>query len=140
MPSMIVCKVNKRKMREEKLKVFLLEKEAEEGNGNPSVGNDVPHPDQLNPDLLPNIAIYHKIWHVNGDSKIVEYVKLNSAGEMEVVELRVHKTTWHRDIAAAKCIMIKGHCDFFGITLPETLQMPSNQHHASSFTPFTLND
>ncbi|XP_055305360.1 uncharacterized protein LOC129570029 [Sitodiplosis mosellana] len=130
LPSMIVCKVNKRKMRHEKLKLFLLEKEAEEGNGNPAVGNDVPHPDQLNPELLPKVAIYHKTWHVNESSKIVEYVKFNSAGEMGVVEPRVHKTTWHRDIAAAKCILIKGHYDLFGYTLPETLQRPSNQRAA----------
>ncbi|XP_055307649.1 uncharacterized protein LOC129571822 [Sitodiplosis mosellana] len=140
LPSMILCKVNKRKMRQEKLKVFLLEKEAEEGNGNPAVGNDVPHPDQLNPDLLPNLAIYYKTWQVNGSSGILEYVNVNRADDMEVVEPRAHKTTWHRDIAAAKCTLIKGHCDLFGFPLPETLQGPSNQHHTSSFTPFTLNN
>ncbi|XP_055308231.1 uncharacterized protein LOC129572311 [Sitodiplosis mosellana] len=97
-----------------------LEKEAEEGNGNPAVGNDVPHPDQLNPDLLPKVTIYHKTWRVNGLGNL-EYVKFNSAGEMEFVEPRVHKTKWHRDIAAAKCILIKGHCDLFGYMLSETL-------------------
>ncbi|XP_031638848.1 uncharacterized protein LOC116350970 [Contarinia nasturtii] len=39
----------------------------------------------------------------------------------------VHQTTWDRDIVAAKCILIKGHCNLFGLDIPETLQRPRRQ-------------
>lgn len=114
LPSMIVCKVSKRKMREERLKQFLYEKEAEENNGNQAVGNGVQQPEQQNAEgLLPNVAIYHKKWLVNPVSGVLEYVNGNQTDEMEVVDWamqqpRVHKTSWQRDIVAAKCILIKG--------------------------------
>lgn len=116
LPSMIVCKVSKRKMREERLLQFLHEKEAEEGNGNQAVDNDAPHPNQPNAEsLLPKVAIYHKTWLVNPVSGVLEYENVNQTDEMKVVDWathqpRVHKTPWHRDIVAAKCILIKGKC------------------------------
>lgn len=151
LPSMIVCKVNRRKKQ---LIQFLLEKEAEEGSLNQAVGNDVQQPNQPNTErLLPNVAIYHKKWYVNPVSGVLEYVNFNQTDEMGAAEWakhqmpRVHKTPWHRDIVAAKCIMIKGkcsyidcicilfmvflndfpgHCDVFDLVLPENLQRPSN--------------
>lgn len=118
LPSMIVCKVSKRKKQFESLKQFLLEKEAEDGNGNQPVDNGVPNPNQANANgLLPNVAIYHKKWQVNPVSGVLEYVNLNLTDEMRVVDLsthqlRPHKTPWHRDIVAAKCILIKGKCSY----------------------------
>lgn len=39
-------------------------------------------------DLMSKVVVYHKNWHLNDE--------------------RVKKTVWHRDIAAAKCILLKG--------------------------------
>lgn len=115
LPSLIVTKIGRKRWREMRLNEFLLEKEAEENNGNQSVG-DAAHPNQPNTErLLPTVMLHHKTWLVNPVGGFMEYVKAEQTDEIEVVywtadELRTHKTVWHRDIVAAKCILIKGKC------------------------------
>lgn len=107
LPSLIVTKFSRRKMREKRLIDFLKEKDAEEVNGNQPIG-DAAHPNQaITDNLLPKIVFYHKTWPVNPVNVDFEYVNAEQIDEMEV-ERRVHKTVWHRDIVAAKCILIKG--------------------------------
>lgn len=157
LPSLIVTKIGKKKWREMRLIEFLMEKDAEENNGNRPVG-DATHPNQPPTNrLLPTVMLHHKTWLVNPVSGILEYVKAERTDEMEAVDWtthdqRIHKTVWHRDIVAAKCILIKGkciincdckflvrhyllsiecivtifqgHCDLFGLPIPITLQRP----------------
>lgn len=114
LPSMIVTTKSKR-MRS--LINFLMEKEEEEANdeGHQS-GGEVAHPNQSNTEsLLPKVEIYHKIWQVNPVSGTLEYVNakrpIDDADDVEMMEFneyRPHKTVWHRDIVAARCILIKG--------------------------------
>lgn len=113
LPSLIVAKINKKRMRQMRLISFLIDKEKEDDNENQPVG-DAKHPNQSNADsLLPTVALYHKTWLVNPVSGVLEYVNAKLADEIEVIdwathEPRIHKTVWHRDIVAAKCILIKG--------------------------------
>ena len=58
--------------------------------------------------------IYRKNWQVNHVAGNLE----NGAAN------RPRKCSWDRDIVAARCILIKGHFDMFGIPLPATLQRP----------------
>lgn len=116
LPSLIVTKIGRKRWREMRLIEFLREKDAEENNGNQPVGNAAPNPNQQTTNrLLPTVMLHHKTWLVNPVSGILEYVKAEQTDEMEVVdwtahEPRIHKTVWHRDIVAAKCILIKGKC------------------------------
>lgn len=112
LPSLIVTKISRRRR---KLIEFLLEKEAEENNGNGLVG-DAAHPNQPNTEhLLPTVTLHHKKWLVNPVGGFMEYDTTEQTDDMEVDywttdDLRTHKTSWHRDIVAAKCILIKGKC------------------------------
>lgn len=116
LPSLIVTKIGRKRWREMRLIEFLREKDAEENNANQPVGNAAPNPNQQTTNrLLPTVMLHHKTWLVNPVSGILEYVKAEQTDEMEVVdwtahEPRIHKTVWHRDIVAAKCILIKGKC------------------------------
>lgn len=83
LPSIIVAKKGKRVMRMNRLQLFLSEKE----------GIEIPPNDAES--LLSKVGIYHKTWPVNAD-------------QMESGARRIHKSSWHRDIVAAKCMLIKG--------------------------------
>lgn len=114
LPSMIVGKHSKRTMRMMKLMEFLKEKE-EEDNANQVDGFVAPpNPNQPNAgSSLPKVKIHVKEWLVNPVSGVLEYVNAKQPAEIEVVDWanhqpQIHKTVWHRDIVAAKCIMIKG--------------------------------
>lgn len=153
LPSIIVGLQSKR-MRS--LMNFLTENEAEQSDEHQLDGEANPHPIQPNTTrLLPKVVIYKKNWLVNSNG-VLEYGNAelpNDDAAMEC-EARQHKTIWHRDIVAARCIMIKGmpyiaykaivlhfyrffsfflfnfsgHCDLFGIELPQTLQRPSGSN------------
>lgn len=107
LPSMIVAQKSKRMIRKSGLLEFLAELECRE---NQSFG-DAAHPNTpFTASLLPKVAIYHKTWLVNPVSGVLEYVNAKRTDEMDFDDWakRKHKTTWHRDIVAAKCILIKG--------------------------------
>lgn len=109
------------------------------------------------------MAIFHKTWHVNPASGILEYVNTNAERpihddnddddymmEMMDTDPQRHITIWHRDMVAANCILIKGtfrltyykhddthcfflgHCDLFGLPLPQTLQRPSRTNRPAA--------
>lgn len=105
LPSMIVTKRRKRKRHLFEF-LFGLEEEDRRMNPNPFDDNAEHQPNQpITPNLHPKVDIYHKTWHVNPVSDILEYVNANRQRDSYI-----HKTTWHRDIVAAKCILIKGAC------------------------------
>lgn len=68
--------------------------------------------------LLSKVNVYRKNWQVNAVTGVLENVadhrpNVLHEGEMEPYELdnqqpRVWKTVYHRDIVAAKCMLIKG--------------------------------
>ncbi|XP_031639184.1 uncharacterized protein LOC116351243 [Contarinia nasturtii] len=76
--------------------------------------------------LLSKVAVYPKNWQVNTVSGKLEYAQVNAdapyatvqqpyavddENELEIEDeqllMAVHKTSWDRDIVAAKCILIK---------------------------------
>lgn len=110
LPSMIVTRRRKRKKR---LMEFLLEQEDGENNENQFVDN-AEHQDQpFTSYLHPKVEIYHKKWHVNPVSGIYEYVNADQQHDSQ----SKHKTVWHRDVVAAKCILIKGNCVVYRLDL-----------------------
>lgn len=119
LPSIIVAKRGKRLMRKLRLMDFLTEKEFEECDDSHAI-----RPNTEN--LLSTVGIYQKKWLVNPVNGVLEYVNAEQTEDMDIVIPQIHKTVWHRDIVAAKCILIKGHCDLFGIQIAETLQRPHN--------------
>jgi hypothetical protein len=106
LPSIIVGLQSKR-MRS--LANFLAEIESDEHQLN---GEGSAQPIQPNTtSLLPKVVIYKKNWLVNSNG-VLEYGNAEPQQDDGVAamecEARQHKTIWHRDIVAARCIMIKG--------------------------------
>ncbi|XP_031631483.1 uncharacterized protein LOC116345884 [Contarinia nasturtii] len=99
--------------------------------------------------LLSKVAVYPKNWQVNTVSGKLEYAQVNAdapyatvqqpyavddENELEIEDkqllMAVHKTSWDRDIVAAKCILIKGHCELFGWDIPAGLDRRSPRQPA----------
>lgn len=105
LPSMIVTLNSKRKRS---LINFLLE--TGEYNDKHQSGETNPHSNQPSTtSLYPKVVYYKKEWLVNSNG-FLEYTNGKQPDDdikMECEEIR-HKTVWHRDIVAARCILIKG--------------------------------
>ncbi|XP_031637902.1 uncharacterized protein LOC116350289, partial [Contarinia nasturtii] len=114
LPSMIVTQMGTRKLQTFRKidRIANAEAEANHQNAGP---------------LLSKVVVYRKIWLVNPDSGVLEYADTDAAQqqpsaaeqlnalvaaiEVEFIDFEgriKRKTVWHRDIAAAKCILIKG--------------------------------
>lgn len=57
--------------------------------------------------LYPKPKVHRKRWIVNTTTDCYEYAANNHVGPTIDHDL-IRKTVWHRDIVAAKCILIKG--------------------------------
>lgn len=105
LPSIIVAKKGKRLMRS--IRTNLRE------NGDQLVAIDGQPPNlEDTVRLLSKVSVHRKDWQVNTTSGVVENVATTRSG-MEAIKVnnqqpRIWKTVWHRDIVAAKCILIKG--------------------------------
>ncbi|XP_031629529.1 uncharacterized protein LOC116344859 [Contarinia nasturtii] len=60
--------------------------------------------------LMSKVKVTYKNW------------PLNVQGDVASPQTAV----WHRDIVAAKCIMLKGLCRMFGVPVPDSLRRPPN--------------
>lgn len=83
LPSRIVTQMGKRDLRAFRS----LDRAYAAAHNLPNAGN-----------LLSKVVVYQKNWRVN---PAVD-------GELDAIDESIKKTVWHRDIVAAKCIMIKG--------------------------------
>lgn len=129
LPPIIVTRLGRRALKEKRAQMRERRLEAEQADANVAENPD----QQLNNRLVSKVKVYRKNWQPIIDANVetenaaeqqegeIVYVEdlsdltveelLARDAPMEVERQTSHKTVWHRDIVAAKCILFKGIFD-----------------------------